>query len=170
MFSSPRITRGVEVWRTPASPSCPWRHWIHFQKLSSSAKNNDPYPYQGLGLFIYLSLTVYPCLCTGSFKLRTYNSGFSESSECFLFLPAWESFPFFHRDSTLVFLCEHHPSSTLIICGLGGSNTLIPASPEQGVGMGPIADFVGGLSMFLQIPSTFLCLYFGFFSQQKHDW
>lgn len=63
---------------------------------------------------------------------NTIQGSLKQSSTHLLFLPISEPSPLLFGNSTLIFLCEHQLSSTLI--GLGEASTLILASPQQGVG------------------------------------
>lgn len=53
------------------------------------------------------------CVCNARLTLRRHNTEFSSSSKHLLFLLVTKPFPLFLEDSTLIVLCEHHPSSTL---------------------------------------------------------
>lgn len=70
-------------------------------------------------------------LCIARFTMRKHNSGLGNqvniSCSCLL----KKLYPLLLGNSTLVCLCEHHLSFTLMRCGLGEANTLIPASPQQ---------------------------------------
>ena len=122
-----------------------------------------------LGIYFLTSHLLHStCLCFGSFMLR--NSGFSQSSEPVLFLPVKESSSFFRRGSALVFLCEHHPFSMLIRCGLGGVSLLISASPQWEVGQDLEQTLLVVCLYPFRCPLHSMPIILASNSQQKDDW